>query len=120
MPADVLPNHIPFVWTGGAVNGHHAYDMICNQTDLVATLLAQMGLPHDEFRWSRDVLSLDYEYPFEWYTYDNGYSIADSTGFWPYDFDARHVVANQTTDAARLERLGKAILQATTKDLKER
>ena len=120
MPADVLPNHIPFVWTGGAVNGHHAYDMICNQTDLVATLLAQMGLPHDEFRWSRDVLSPDYEYPFEWYTYDNGYSIADSTGFWTYDFDARHVVANQTTDAARLERLGKAILQATTKDLKER
>ncbi len=118
--ADASRNHIPMVWTGGAADGHHEFDMLCNQTDLVATLLSQMGLSHEEFRWSRDVLSPQYRYPFVWHTYDNGYSLIDSTGFWAYDFDAHRVIANQTTDAARLERMGKAILQATTKDLKER
>ena len=118
--ADALRNHIPLVWTGGAVKGHYLFDRYCNQTDLVATLLSQMGVDHSAFSWSRDVLSPSYRYPFVWHTYDNGFSIIDSTGFWAYDFDAQRVIANETTAPQRLERMGKAILQATTKDLKER
>ena len=113
-------NHIPLVWAGGAVKSPYLFDRYCNQTDLVATLLAQMGVDHSAFRWSRNVLSPSYRYPFVWHTYDNGFSVIDSTGFWAYDFDAQRVIANETTDPQRLERMGKAILQATTKDLKER
>ena len=35
-----------------------------------------------------------------------------------YDLDASRFMTNESSDAARLERIGKAILQATTADLK--
>lgn len=113
-----LRNLIPMVWVGGAIKEPKQITTICNQTDLAATLLAQLGLPHDKFRWSRDVLSQSYQQHFAMHTYNNGFSVIDSTGFMAYDFDANKIVANKSTDGSRLERIGKAILQATTKDLK--
>jgi phosphoglycerol transferase MdoB-like AlkP superfamily enzyme len=112
-------NRIPMVWTGGAIKRPRQITTLCNQTDLAATLLAQLGLSHDMFRWSRDVLSSSYQHPLAMHTYRNGFSVTDSTGFMAYDFDANKMVADKSTDSKRLERIGKAILQATTKDLKE-
>ena len=106
------------VWVGGAVKQPRKITQICNQTDLAATLLSQLQLPHDQFRWSRDVVSSSYRYPFAVHNYNNGFSIIDSTGFIAYDLDASRFVTNESSDAARLERIGKAILQATTADLK--
>ena len=91
---------------------------LCNQTDLAATLLAQLRLPHDQFRWSRDVLSASYRYPFAVHNYNNGFSLADSTGFIAYDLESQRLVTNESSQAKHLERMGKAILQATTADLK--
>ncbi len=115
-----LRNKIPMVWVGGAVREPRRITATCNQTDLAATLLAQMQLPHDQFRWSRDVLSRNYRYPFAVHNYNNGYSLVDSTGYMVYDLDSRQVIADKSSDSPRLERMGKAILQATTKDLKEK
>ena len=112
-------NRIPMVWVGGAVKASRKIGKVCNQTDLAATLLAQMQLPHDAFPWSRDVLSLAYQYPFAVHNYNNGFSLVDSTGYMVYDLDSRQVIVDKSTDTPRLERMGKAILQATTKDLKE-
>jgi phosphoglycerol transferase MdoB-like AlkP superfamily enzyme len=113
-------NKIPMVWVGGAVKEPRRFDMPCNQTDLVATLLAQLGLPHDEFLWSRDVVSSSYQYPFAVHNYNNGFSLVDSTGYMVYDLDSRQIIADKSSDSPRLVRIGKAILQATTKDLKEK
>lgn len=114
----ILRNHIPMVWIGGAVKAPRRISTICNQTDMAATLLAQMQLPHDTFRWSRDVLSHSYQYPFAMHTYRNGFCVVDSTGLMVYDFDSNRIVTDKSTDSHRLERMGKAILQATTNDLK--
>ena len=113
-------NRMPMVWVGGAVKASRKIGKFCNQTDLVATLLAQMQLPHDAFPWSRDVLSQNYQYPFAVHNYNNGFSLVDSTGYMVYDLDSRQVIADKSTDTPRLERMGKAILQATTKDLREK
>lgn len=112
-------NKIPMVWVGGAVKGPRKVTKYCNQTDLAATLLAQMQLPHQQFRWSRDVLSSSYSYPFIVHNYNNGFSVADSTGFVVYDLDSKRLLTNESRDATRLERMGKAILQGTTSDLKQ-
>ena len=114
----ILRNRIPVVWIGGAVKAPRRIKTICNQTDLVATLLAQMHLSHDAFRWSRDVMSRSYRYPFAIHTYRNGFTVVDSTGFMVYDFDSNRIVADKSSDSQRLERMGKAILQVTTEDLK--
>lgn len=112
-------NKIPMVWVGGAVKVPRKVTKYCNQTDLAATLLAQMQLPHQQFRWSRDVLSSSYSYPFIVHNYNNGFSVADSTGFVVYDLDSKRLLTNESRDATRLERMGKAILQGTTSDLKQ-
>jgi phosphoglycerol transferase MdoB-like AlkP superfamily enzyme len=111
-------NRIPMVWVGGAVKGPRKITQLCNQTDLAATLLAQLGLPHNQFIWSRDVLSSSYQYPFAVHNYNNGFSVADSTGFMVYDLDSHCIITNESHDAERLERMGKAVLQATTANLK--
>lgn len=111
-------NKIPMVWAGGAVKTPRKITKLCNQTDLAATLLAQLQLPHDQYRWSRDVLSASYRYPFAVHNYNNGFTVADSTGFIAFDLESNRLITNKSSQATRLERMGKAILQATTADLK--
>ena len=113
-----LRNKIPLVWVGGAVKAHQEINQFCNQTDLAATLLAQLHLSHKAFRWSRDVLSSSYQYPFAVHNYNNGFSLTDSTGFIVYDLGASQLIKVESSHSQRLERIGKAILQTTTADLK--
>ena len=47
------------------------YDKICGNTDLPATILAQLGLSHDEFIWSKDVFGECYK-PFAFFELNNG------------------------------------------------
>ena len=113
-----LRNKIPMVWVGGAVRAPQEIKQFCNQTDLAATLLAQLQLSHEAFRWSRDVLSTSYQYPFAVHNYNNGFSLTDSTGFIVYDLGASKLIKAESPQSQRLERIGKAILQTTTADLK--
>ena len=109
-------NHIPQVWTGGAVAQPRRIATICNQSDLPATLLGQLGLPHEDFRFSRDVLSCNYVRPFAVHTYNNGISVFDSTGFAVYNLDADRISVAQSPEAERLVTLGKAVLQTAAED----
>ena len=122
-------NRIPMIWTGGAIIGPRQLTALCNQTDLAATLLAQMGIDHSAFTFSRNVTSTDYRRQMAFHTFNNGFSIIDSTGFTVYDLDANRIIKHSSatgsspadsTHARRMERVGKAILQLTSTDLKER
>ena len=113
-------NHIPMLWLGGAVREPRTIDAICNQSDLAATLLGQMGLTHDDFTFSRDVLSTSYSYPTAVHNYNNAQLLIDSTGHILYDFDARRFIINRSADAERMLLVNKAILQCTTHDLSRR
>ena len=112
-----LLSHIPVLWMGGAVREPHVVDVVCNQSDQAATLLGQLGLPHDEFLFSRDVFSLTYQSPFAYHTFNNGFSIIDSTRFLVYDLTANRTLVGNAPD---LVQRGKAILQVTSKDLSMR
>lgn len=115
-----LLTHIPMIWVGGAVKAPRRIEQICNQTDLPATLLAQLGINHDKFTFSRDVLSKTYTKPVAMHTYDDGFSITDSTGFVNYDFISNRVVKTEGNGTSELIKKAQAILQAATKDLNER
>jgi phosphoglycerol transferase MdoB-like AlkP superfamily enzyme len=115
-----LLNHIPIIWVGGAVKKPRQIDQVCNQTDLPATLLGQLGISHDEFTFSRDVLSSTYTIPFATHTFDNGFSMVDSASFVSYDFVSNKVIAEEGHKNEQLLTFGKAILQAASKDFKER
>ena len=115
-----LLNHIPMLWVGGAVKQPRRIEQVCNQTDLPATLLGQLGIAHDEYTFSRDVLSVTYKNPFAIHTYDDGYTIIDSASFVNYDFISNRVVSNYGKDRDKLILRAKAILQAASKDLNKR
>ena len=114
-------NHIPLLLLGGAVAHPGKIDILCNQTDIVATLLSQLRLPIDKFTFSRNVLSPSYKYPFAYHSYNNGMSFIDSTGFSVLDLDAGAILKEEPADPdhARLNR-AKAILQSTYNDYKNR
>lgn len=112
-----LKMHIPVLWLGGAVGEPRQVDAVCNQSDQAATLLGQLGIPHDDFPFSRDVLSRTYTRPFAYHTFNNGFSLVDSTHFIVYDLTAERPLVG--TDAG-LFRLGKAILQRSSEDLARR
>ena len=77
----------PMLWLGGAVKAPRKMDILMNQSDIAATLLSQLGIRHDEYRWSRNVLSSTYTYPFVYCNYPAGVLFADSTGTSIYDID---------------------------------
>ena len=115
-----LMNHIPMIWTGGAVKEPRRIEQVCNQTDLPATLLGQLGLNHDEYTFSRDVLSSTYTKPFAIHTCTEGYSMYDSVSFVNYDMISDRVVVEEGANTQDLMQRARAILQASTKDLNER
>lgn len=109
--------HIPLMMTGGVVKQYRHIDRLVSQTDIPATLLAQLGLPHADFEYSRDVMSATYRYPFTLNTFNNGFNFRDSTGCTVFDNVTKKAISG--ADKAR-ERKGKAILQTLYDDLNRR
>lgn len=113
--------HIPMLWIGGAIESPRRIDTIFSQTDLPAMLLGQMELPHDSYRFSRDILNGEYRHPFAFYTFNNGFSIIDDSGCSVYDNTGGRVIY-QRPEAGSERRIeyGKAILQTLYDDLGNR
>ncbi|WP_293665888.1 LTA synthase family protein [uncultured Parabacteroides sp.] len=112
--------HIPMLWIGGAIKEPVVIDKYANQTDLAATLLNQLGIGHDAFTFSRNVLDPDYpEYAF--YTYSNGFGFIDSTGISVYDNEGNKPLIETPREGSEQRlRKGKALLQTLYDDLGSR
>ena len=108
---------IPWLMLGGSVKQPMTVDRVVNQADLPATVLAMMGLPHDEFIFSRDVFSEAYAYPCSFNTYNNGLMFRDAQGCTVFDNTSQQ--ASHDLSAER-EHLGKGVLQYLYNDLGKR
>ena len=122
-----LPNHltqygaarhrIPFLITGGALadrfRGMRNITYGCH-VDFPATLLAQLGMPHAQFPWGRDLFSNATPHSAFW-TFNDGFGIADSTQEVAFDATGDRVIelrdSSRAADAERLLHAGKAELQ---------
>jgi phosphoglycerol transferase MdoB-like AlkP superfamily enzyme len=112
--------HTPMLWLGGAVAQPLIVDKLVNQTDLAATLLGQLNLPHDDFRFSRDIFSSSYTYPFVFFSFNNGFGFRDSTGVSVYDNNPDKVIIEDPAPSLERVEKGKAILQTLYDDLGKR
>ena len=113
-------SHIPMLWLGGAVKEPMKIDKIMNQTDMAATLLAQLGLDHSMFPFSRNVLGSDYVYPFAFYSSGSVFAFRDSTGVTAYDIKADCISYEEPSASEERLKKGKAILQTAYDDLGKR
>ncbi len=112
-------NHIPLLWLGGALKSPRRIEAFCNQTDLPATLLGQLGIAHDDFTFSRDVMGKNYVNQCAVHTYNNGISVVDSTTFAVYDITPKRIIVGDTPRGKVLIHRGQAVLQQATETLKE-
>lgn len=109
----------PMLWTGGAVREPRRMQVLMNQSDIAATLLSQMGIRHDDYPWSRNVLSKDYTYPFVYCNFPAGVLFADSTGISIYDIEGDAVMTEQPADDGLRIMRAKAILQTSYDQLEQ-
>ena len=109
----------PMLWTGGAIREPRKMSVLMNQSDIAATLLSQIGIRHDEYPWSRNVLSQTYTYPFVYCNYPAGILFADSTGTSIYDINGDAVMMEQPADDGLRIMRAKAILQTSYDGLTE-
>lgn len=116
--ADVSRCHIPLLFAGGAIRQAATIPAVCSQSDLPATLLGMLGLNHEEFRFSRDILSSTYSYPCALHTFSNGLTFVDATGATVYDLRSQRVIATSGDSTLTIRRLhlGQALLQSQIRD----
>lgn len=111
-------HHIPMLWYGDVIRPEfrgHQHQRIVSQVDLAASLLTQLGMPHDELKWSRNI--------FNPYGQEFAYMVFSHEGVtWlrPWgELSVQHndhdmlfnVQVRDSSDIPKLEREGRAYLQ---------
>ena len=103
-------HHIPMLWLGGTVEAPRTISTFASQTDLAATLLAQLGIESDDLPFSRNIMDKSIPH-FGYYVFNNGFGVVDEQGATIYDCTRQTTISD--TAAPELLNYGKAQLQAT-------
>lgn len=69
---------IPVIFCGGAVDAPVRIDRVCSQTDVVPTLLTQMGIDHSEYLFGKNALD-SLSTPFAFYSFNDGFGLITAT-----------------------------------------
>jgi phosphoglycerol transferase MdoB-like AlkP superfamily enzyme len=102
---------IPFILAGGALaSGGQVVSTIGSQTDIVPTLLAQMGLPTEAFPWGRNLLAPGAP-SFAFYVFNDGFGFLTPQGVLTFDNVSKKVIRQDPGVDARQLDLGKAYMQ---------
>jgi phosphoglycerol transferase MdoB-like AlkP superfamily enzyme len=107
--------HIPLLFFGDAVKPEYRGTKITklgNQVDIAATLLAQLNLPHNEFKWSKNLLN-PYAPEFAFFDWDNGFGFMTPDQAVSYDSSGQRMiyVKNKGVSTDKALTTGKAFMQ---------
>ncbi len=78
----VEQRHTPMLFFGNALKEEYrgtTYNGFSNQTDIAATLLAQLGKEHDKYQWSRNLFN-PYINNFIYYGFEDGFGWVEENG----------------------------------------
>lgn len=115
-----LRHRIPMLWLGGAVAAPAEVETYASQIDLCATLLAQLGISHGEFDYSKNIFGSEPPRRFGYWCFSDGFGFIDEAGETVYDHTSGRVVRSCGEGSEeRLDR-GKALLQTTYEDIGRR
>ena len=112
-----LRHRIPMIWTGGAVAEPRVVEEYAAQIDIAATLLAQLGIAHDDFDYSKDIFAPTPPRKFAYYTFNDGFGVVDASGEAVWDATGDRVV---TATNPELLDIGRTMLQTTYVDIGSR
>lgn len=110
---------IPMLILGGAVRSPMTVSTYASQQDIAATLLAQLGLPHGQFAFSKDVFDAASPH-FAFFTIPDAFGMATPENTLIYDNQAADVVYDEGEVKGANLLPGKAYLQKLYDDLAKR
>ena len=110
---------IPLLMVGGAVKEPRRIAVYGSQQDIAATLLAQLGLDHSAFRFSKDLLDPAAPH-FAFFTMPDGFGMVTPDNALIFDCQSDRVVVDEGSLPGRNLSLGKAYLQILYDDIAQR
>lgn len=114
-PFEAATYHIPFILSGGALNVRDTtVSVVGSQTDVVATVFAQLGIDHSMFRYSKNLLAKEVT-PFAYYTNANLAGVVTDKGVSVYDLKSKQFILGDTLAQNKLYL--QAYLQVVDEDL---
>ncbi len=109
---------IPLLIVGGAVKLPRKIDVYGSQIDISATLLSQLGLPHDDFMFSKNMLNPASPH-FGYFTFVNGFGMVTPQNQYVFDYESKTVFLNRGSKDANKKK-AEALLQTLYDDLEKR
>jgi phosphoglycerol transferase MdoB-like AlkP superfamily enzyme len=108
-------SQIPLLFVGDVLKPEYKgkrINVLGSQGDIPATLLAQTGLDHKTFYWSKDLMNPHIK-QFAFNSFDNGFIWMEKDGHVSFDNNNRKIIQSQTgkTSTDVMVRRGKAVLQ---------
>ena len=104
---------------GGAIEKPRRIDVYGSQQDIAATLLAQLGLPHGEFVFSKDLMNPASPH-FAFFTVPDAFGVATADNHLIFDNQSGKVVLDEGEHKGANLRAGEAYLQKLYDDLATR
>lgn len=109
-------HHVPMLWVGGALRVRDTVvHRIGASVDLAPTLLGQLGIRPEGFRWGQSLLRPE-PGGFAYFAHNDGFAFIDRGGWLVFDERSGKVLAQSTPAGAAYVRRGGALLQASFAD----
>lgn len=110
---------IPLIMVGGAVAEPRQVDAYGSQIDIAATLLAQLGLPHDDFVFSKNLMNPASPH-FGYFTFPNAFGMITPDNEVVFNCESNSVVSDEGERKGQNLSKAKAFLQKLYDDLAQR
>ena len=111
---------IPLILTGGALKLKNAVNnAIGSQTDIVFTLLQQMDLNTDRFKWSKNLLNSTAR-QFAFYVFNDGFGFVTPAGAITFDNVAKKIIYEDKDVTSEQLNSSKAYMQISFEDFLKR
>ena len=111
--------HIPLIFTGGALNVHGVVPNIGSQTDIVTTVLDQLGISSGIFKWGKDLLDSS-AHQFAFYNFNNGFGFVTTSGTVTMDNISKKIIYQTGNIDSGAINSGKAYMQLSYQDFLNR
>ncbi len=112
--------HIPMIWLGGALRVTDTLiENLASQTDLAATVLAQLQINCEDMKFSRNILTSGYK-PFSFYTFSEGFGFQKPGKLLIYNTVTNTYTGIIPGSESMDEKQGKAYLQSVYQDFYEK
>lgn len=107
--------HIPLIFTGGTLTLKGRINTIGSQTDIATTILDQLRIPTENYKWGKDLLDSSAK-QFAFYCFNNGFGFVTPQGAETIDNISQKTIYQDSHFDTSNIKFGKAFMQASYQD----